>query len=58
MMYDEILEVATSANLIGNCGVEFEAMVDIKYKIEAKKVKPMATQLQPNTNNHMKHARK
>ena len=40
-IYDEILEAATSANLVGNDSMEFEALVNTKYKTVAKKVKPV-----------------
>ena len=42
-IYDKILEVATSITLVGSYGMEFEAMVNTKYKTVAKKVKPVAT---------------
>jgi hypothetical protein len=38
-IYDEILEAATSATLVGSYGMESEAVVNIKYKTVAKKVK-------------------
>ena len=53
VIYDEILEAATSANLVGNCGMEFEAIVNTKYKIVLKKVKLVAIQLSLDTNNHV-----
>jgi hypothetical protein len=52
-IYDEILEAATSATLVGSYGMEYEAMVNTKYKTMAKKVKPVATQLPPDTNDHV-----
>ena len=52
-IYDEILEAATSANLVGNHSMEFGALVNTKYKTVAKKVKPVATQLPPDTNDHV-----
>ena len=57
-IYDEILEATTSANLVGNHSMESEALVNTKYKIVAKKVKPMATQLPPDTNDHVQQAGK
>ena len=57
-IYDEILEAATSANLVGNDSMEFEALVNTKYKTVAKKVKPVATQLPPDTNDHVQQAEK
>jgi hypothetical protein len=53
-LYDEILEAVISINLVGNCGMESKAMVNTKYKTVAKKVKPVATQLPPDTNNHVR----
>ena len=38
--------------------MEFEALVNTKYKIVAKKVKPVAIQLPPNTNDHVQQAGK
>jgi hypothetical protein len=52
-IYDEILEAATSATLVGSYGMECEAMVNTKYKTVAKKVKPVATQLPPDTNDNV-----
>ena len=57
-IYDEILEAVTSANLVGNHSMESEALVNAKYKTVAKKVKPMATQLPPDTNDHVQQTRK
>ena len=57
-IYDKILEAATSANLVGNDSMEFEALVNTKYKTVAKKVKPVATQLPPDTNDHVQQAGK
>jgi hypothetical protein len=57
-IYDDILDTATSANLVGNCGMESEAMVNTKYKIVAKKVMPMATQLPPDTNDYVQQVGK
>jgi hypothetical protein len=51
-IYDEILEAATSATLVGSYGMESETMVNTKYKTMAKKVKPVATQLPHDTNDH------
>jgi hypothetical protein len=38
------------------CNLEFEAIVNTKYKIVAKKVRPMATQLLPDTNDYVQQA--
>jgi hypothetical protein len=57
-IYDEILEAATSATLVGSYGMECEAMVNTKYKTMAKKVKPVATQLPPDTNDHVQQVGK
>jgi hypothetical protein len=57
-IYDEILEAATSATLVGSYSMECEAMVNTKYKTVAKKVKPVATQLPPDTNDHVQQAGK
>jgi hypothetical protein len=57
-IYDEILEAATNATLVGSYGMEYEAMVNTKYKTVAKKVKPVATQLPPDTNDHVQQAGK
>jgi hypothetical protein len=52
-IYDEILEATISATLVGSYGMECEAMVNTKYKTVVKKVKPVATQLPPDTNDHV-----
>jgi hypothetical protein len=57
-IYNEILEAATSATLVGSYSMESEAMVNTKYKTVAKKVKPVATQLPPDTNDHVQQAGK
>ena len=57
-IYEEILEVATSAHLVGSCGMEFEAMVNTKYKTVAKKVRPLAIQLPLDTDGHIQQVRK
>jgi hypothetical protein len=57
-IYDEILEATTSATLVGSYGMECEAMINTKYKTVAKKVKPVATQLPPDTNDHVQQAGK
>ena len=57
-IYDEILEAATSANLVGNHGMESESLVNTKYKTVTKKVKPVATQLLPDSNDHVQQAGK
>jgi hypothetical protein len=57
-IYDEILEAATSTTLVGSYGMECEAMVNTKYKTVAKKVKPVATQLPLDTNDHVQQVGK
>jgi hypothetical protein len=57
-IYNEILEAATSATLVRSYGMEYEAMINTKYKTVAKKVKPVATQLPPDTNDHVQQAGK
>ena len=57
-IYDEILETATSATLIGSYGMKSEAIVNTKYKTVAKKVKPVATQLPRDTKDHVERAEK
>jgi hypothetical protein len=57
-IYDEILEAATSATLVGSYGMEYETIVNTKYKTVAKKVKPVATQLPPDTNDHVQQVGK
>ena len=47
-IYDEILEVAKSATLVGGYGMESKTMANTKYKIVAKKVKSVATKLPPD----------
>lgn len=55
-LYDEILEATSNARLVGNSGVGFEVDVNTKYKTVAKKVRPVATQLPPDTDEHIKQA--
>jgi hypothetical protein len=57
-IYDEILEAATSATLIGSYGMESKAMVNTKYKTLAKKIKLVAIQLPPDTNDHVQQVGK
>lgn len=57
-VYEEILEAATSTHLVGSCGMESEAMVNTKYKTVAKKVRPVATQLPLDTDDHVQQAGK
>ena len=57
-IYDEILEATTSAILIGSYGMESKTIVNTKYKTVAKKVKPVTTQLSPDTNDHIQQAGK
>ena len=55
-IYDEILEVATSARMVESCGSRIAVDVNTKYKTVAKKVRPVATQLPPDTDEHIKQA--
>lgn len=57
-LYDEIFK---TMKLFGECrsyGLRPEATVYTKYKTVAKKVKPVATQLPSDTNEHIKEAKK
>jgi Integrase zinc binding domain/RNase H-like domain found in reverse transcriptase/Reverse transcriptase (RNA-dependent DNA polymerase) len=56
--YDGLLDVTTSMGLVGSYGARFEADVNTKYKTVAKKVRPVATQLPPDTEEHIKQAEK
>ena len=56
-IYDEILDAVVNVNLVGGC-MESEAMVNTKYKTVAKKIKPVATQLPPDTEDHIRQAEK
>ena len=49
----KIVQYGISANLVGDCGMEFEAMINIKYKSVANKVKRKATQLLPDANDYV-----
>lgn len=42
--------------LVVSYGLETETMMNTKYKTMAKKVKPMATQLPPNSKDHIRNA--
>ena len=55
-LYEEILKVADEARLVGSYGLETEAMVNTKYKTVAKKVKPVASQLPPDSEDHIRKA--
>ena len=57
-IYGEILKATINANLVGNHGMESEALVNTKYKTVAKKVKPVATQLPPDTIDHIQQVGK
>ena len=56
--YDELLDATTSMKSVGSYGTRFEADVNTKYKTVAKKVRPVATQLPPDTEDHIKQAGK
>ena len=53
-LYEEILKVANELRLVGNYGLETEAVVNTKYKIVMKKVKPVASQLPPDSEDNIK----
>jgi len=56
--YDELLEATTRMKLVESYGARFEANVNTKYKTVAKKVRPVATQLPSDTEDHIKQAEK
>jgi hypothetical protein len=55
-LYEEILRFDTESMMVGSYGLGIEAMVNTKYKSAAKKVKPVATQLPPDSEDHIKKA--
>jgi len=55
-LYEDILMIVNEAKMVGNYGMETEAVVNTKYKTVAKKVKPVATQLPPGFEEHIKKA--
>jgi hypothetical protein len=55
-LYEEILKVADEVRLVGSYSLETEAMVNTKYKTVAKKVKPVASQLPPDSEDHIRKA--
>ena len=57
-LYDEIFKAMEVFGKCGSYGLRLEATVYTKYKIVAKKVKPVATQLPSDTNEHIKQAEK
>ena len=54
--YDVLKKMVAGIGLTTGCGLESEAIVQTKYKTVAKKVKPVATQLPPDTMKHIKQA--
>lgn len=54
--YDELEKVVTDARFATSCQLKHEAIVQTKYKTVAKKVKPVATQLPPDSMEHIKQA--
>ena len=57
-LYDEIFKAMEVFGKCGSYGLRLEATVYTKYKTVAKKVKPVATQLPSNTDEHIKQAEK
>ena len=55
-LYEKILKFDTKSMMVGGNGLVTEAMVNTKYKTIAKKVKPVATQLPPDSEDHIKKA--
>lgn len=56
-VYEDILEFVRVNEIVESMGALSEAMVNTKYKTVAKKVRPVATQLPPNTEEHVRIAR-
>jgi hypothetical protein len=54
----KFLKPAISANLVGSYGMESETMVNTKYKTMAKKIKLVAIQLPPDTNDQVQQVGK
>ena len=57
-LYDEIFKAMEVFGKCGSYGLRPEATVYTKYKTVAKKVKPVATQLPSDTDEHIKQAKK
>ena len=55
-LYEEISRFDTKSMMVRSNSLEIEAMVNTKYKTVAKKVKPVATQLPPDSEDHIKRA--
>lgn len=55
-IYDVLKEIVAGVGLATSCELKSEAIVQTKYKTVAKKVKPVATQLPPDTMEHIKQA--
>ena len=55
-LHEEILKVVNEMRLVGSYGLETEAVVNTKYKTVAKKVKPVASQLPPDSEDHIRKA--
>lgn len=57
-LYDELLEATTTVVSNKKFALDLEASVNTKYKTVAKKVRPVATQLPPDTDEQVKQAGK
>ena len=57
-LYDEIFKAMEVFGKCGSYGLRLEATVYTKYKTVAKNVKPVATQLPSDTNEHIKQTEK
>ena len=57
-LYDEIFKAMEVFGKCGSYGLRLEATVYTKYKIVGKKVKPVATQLPSDTDEHIKQTEK
>lgn len=57
-LYEEILKIVFEVRLIRCYSLETKAIINIKYKIVAKKVKPMKTQVPLDSKDHIKKAKK
>ena len=53
-LYEEIFKFNPESMMVGSYGLKTEAIVNIKYKIVAKKVKLVATQLPADSKDHIK----
>jgi len=57
-LYDEMLKIVSRIDELQSYRLKHEAIVNTKYKTVAKKVKPIATQLPPDTDDHIRQAEK